>query len=224
MKKVQIGTMPKVATGVREAFNRLRVNLGFCGGLAKTVMITSSVSGEGKTFVSVQLWKQLAESGISTLLIDCDLQNSPLCNKYIMSDARDLDGITEYLSGQVELEDVLYETDVQNGYILPVTSSMERTAILFADDRFSQMVETCKKKFGCVLIDTPSIERFPDVMNIATHCDGVVLVVRSASTPCKAVGDCVQIFQDIGTPLFGIVLNRFDVNNKSISYYYKHRN
>lgn len=187
-------------------------------------MVTSSVSGEGKTFVSVQLWKQLAESGIPTLLIDCDLQNSPLCSKYIMSDAKGLDGLTEYLSGQVELEDVLYETDVLNGYILPVTSFAERTAILFADDRFSQMVETCKKKFGCILIDTPSVERFPDVMNIATHCDGAVLVVRSASTPRKAVGDCVQIFQDTGTPLFGIVLNRFDVNNKSISYYYKHRN
>lgn len=224
MKKVQIGAMPKMETAMMEAFDRLRVNLGFCGDEMKTIMVTSSIAGEGKTFVSMHIWKRLSEVGIPTLLIDCDLQNSRLCSTYNIGDQKELDGITHYLSGQAELEDVLYETDVPNGYILPVTSFDERPEILITDKRFSQMIETCKKRFGCVLIDTPAISNLPDVMTIAAQCDGTVLVVRSTSTSRKVVQEYVQTLRYTGTPLIGIVLNCFDVNNKSNGYYYRHRN
>lgn len=214
MKKVRIGSIPQMDAGMAEAFNRLRVNLGFCSDNAKTIMITSSVSEEGKTFVSMQLWKQLAEVGIPTLLVDCDLKKSQFCSECNICDTKDIEGLTQYLSGQAKLEDVLYETDVSNGYILPVTSFTERPDILLAGERFAQMVEACKKKFEFVLIDTPSVDSLPDVMNIATHCDGTLLVVRSALTSNKVVRDCVQALQYTGTPVLGIVLNGFEVNNK----------
>lgn len=224
MKKMQIGSIPQMDAGMAEAFNRLRVNLGFCGDKAKTIMITSSVSEEGKTFVSVQLWKQLAEVGIPTLLVDCDLKKSQFCGKCNICDIKDIDGMTQYLSGQAKLEDVLYETDVPNGYFLPVTSFTERPDILLAGERFAHMIEECKRKFELVLIDAPSVGSLPDVMNIATHCDGTVFVVRSAFASSKVVRDCVQVLQYTGTPILGIVLNGFDVNNKSNSYYYQNRN
>lgn len=223
MNKLQINTMLKVNTDMVNALNRLRVNLGFCGDKISTIMITSSGSGEGKSFVSMRLWKQLAEVGVPALLIDCDLQNSQLCSKYTISDINGLSGITQYLSGQAELEDVLYETDIPNGYILPVTCFDERPEILLTDKRFSQMIETCKKKYGYVLIDTPAIDNLPDAMNIAAYCDGVVLVVRSGVTSRKRVRESVQALECTGTPLLGIVLNCFDENNKSSSYYYQHR-
>lgn len=224
MKKVQIGAMPKMDAAMMKAFDRLRVNLGFCGDEMKTIMVTSSVTGEGKTFVSMQIWKRLAEVGIPTLLIDCDLQHSQLCGTYITGNPKELDGITHYLSGQAELEEVLYETNMPNGYILPATSLDARPEILIADKRFPQMIETCKKRFGCVLIDTPTIGNLPDVMTIAGQCDGTILVVRSASTSRKVAQECAQTLQHTGRPLIGIVLNCFDENNKSNGYYYRHRN
>ena len=224
MKKVQIGALPKIEANVEQAFAHLRVNLGICVEKKKAILITSSVSGEGKTFVSMQLWKRIAELGTQTLLIDCDLKNSPLGGEGDRPNAKDSEGMAQYLSGQAGLEDVLCETDVPNGYILPATSFTERPEALLADERFTRMIEDCKKKFELVLIDTPSIDSFPDGMNIAACCDGTVLVVRSASTSRKAIRDCVQALQYTGTPLLGIVLNCFDTNNKSNSYYYRHRN
>lgn len=218
MKKVQFDIVPQIDADTLQAFDRLRVNLGFCGDEMKAVMVTSSASKEGKSFVCIQLWKRLAEIGVPTLLIDCDLQNSKIFSKCNSGDVQELDGITQYLSEKAELEDVLYETDVPNGYILPVTSLNERAEVLLTNKRFSQMVEICKKRFGCVLIDTPSIDSLPDVMNVATHCDGMLLVVRSASTPRQKICECVQALQRTGTPLLGIVLNCFDVNNKPNSY------
>ena len=61
---------------VTEALNQLRINLGFCGDQIKTIMVTSSVPNEGKSFVTMQLWKMIAEVGTPAILIDCDLRNS----------------------------------------------------------------------------------------------------------------------------------------------------
>lgn len=224
MKKVQIGTLPKIEANVEDAFDRLRVNLGICGEKKKVVMITSSVSGEGKTFVSMQLWKKMAEVGIPTLLIDCDLKKSSLGSEGNVSKTKDHEDLVQYLSGQAELEDVLYETDVPNGYILSAASFTEQLELLYEGEGFARMIEDCKKKFELVLIDTPSIDNFPDVMNIAACCDGTVIVVRSASTARKTVCDCVQALQFTGIPLLGIILNCFNTNNKSNSYFHRCRN
>lgn len=223
MKKVQIGAMPEIAADVEDAFDRLRVNLSFCCDNIKTIMVTSSSPEEGKTFVSMELWKRMAEVGVPTLLIDCDLRNSQTVRRYSICSEEELDGVAQYLSGQVGLEDVLYETNVRNGYLLPVSSLAEKSEILLADGRFSQMIQTSKNEFGCVIIDTPSIASASDAISIAPYCDGIVLTVRSAFTSREKVCDCVQALQCTGTPLLGIVLNNFDTNNKSNAFYYRHR-
>lgn len=148
MKKVQIGTLLKVEANVEEAFDHLRVNLGICGEKKKVVMITSSVSGEGKTFVSMRLWKKMAEVGIPTLLIDCGLKKSPLGNEGNVSNTENHEELVRYLSGQAALEDVLYETDVPNGYILSVASFTKQLELLHEGKGFARMIEDCKKSLS----------------------------------------------------------------------------
>jgi len=70
-----------------------------------------------------------------------------------------------------------------------------------------------------VLIDTPPLGSVADAMNIATHCDGTVLVVRGGETPRKVVGDSVQQLKRTGVPLLGVVLDRAEMNSKSSLYY-----
>ena len=82
MKRLEIGRLPQLPFDMTEALNQLRVNLSFCGDSVKTIMVTSSVPGEGKSFLVMQLWKMVAELGIPTLLIDCDLRKSEIRNKY----------------------------------------------------------------------------------------------------------------------------------------------
>lgn len=222
MKELQIRNMPELPFDMSEALNQLRVNLGFCGDQVKTVMITSSVPNEGKSFVAMQLWKQMAEVGTPTLLIDCDFRNSELRSKYGLSGTGKLTGGAHYLAGIAELDDVLYQTNIPNGYILPVASSIANPTILLESERFAKMVETCGKMFQYILIDTPPIGSVADALNIATHCDGTVLVVRSGETPRKMVDNSVQLLKRTETPLLGIVLNRADMNSKSNVYYHRY--
>lgn len=222
MKELQLRNMPRLPFDMSEALNQLRVNLGFCGNQVKTVMVTSSVPNEGKSFVAMQLWKQIAEVGTPTLLIDCDLRNSELRSRYGISSNEKLLGVAHYLAGRADLEDVLYQTNIPNGYILPVSASIANPTILLEASRFAQMIDTCAKMFGYILIDTPPIGSVADALNIATHCDGTVLVVRSGSTPRKMVDNSMQLLKRTETPLLGIVLNRADMSGKSNVYYHRY--
>lgn len=219
MKQIQINKMPTVPFEVNEAINQLRINLSFCGSNIKTIMITSSTPNEGKSFVAMQLWKAIAEVGTPVLLIDCDFRKSELRRKYGMSVSGQFEGAVHYLASKAELSDVVYETNIPNGYIMPVAKSVTNPAILLETERFTNMIEQCRKRFGIVLIDTPPLCNVADALNIATNCDGTVLVVRSGDTPKKVVGDSVQKLQRTGAPLLGIVLNRAEVNSKSSMYY-----
>lgn len=70
MKELEIRNLPELPFNVTEALNQLRINLSFCGSQVKTVMVTSSVPNEGKSFIAMQLWKMMAEVGGSIVLID----------------------------------------------------------------------------------------------------------------------------------------------------------
>ncbi len=140
MNKLQIGKMPQLPFEVSEAINQLRINLSFCGSDVKTIMITSSTPNEGKSFVTMQLWRMIAELGTPAVLIDCDFRKSEMRNKYGMSTSGQLIGGVHYLAGKAELDDVIYETNVPNGYIIPVAKTVTNPAILLeralcADDR-----------------------------------------------------------------------------------------
>lgn len=222
MKELTIRNMPELPFDMTEALNQFRVNLGFCGDEVKTIMITSSMPNEGKSFLVMHLWKMMAEVGVPTLLIDCDFRNSELRSKYGISSSEKIVGGAHYLAGKADLQDVLYQTNIPNGFMIPVTSSIANPTILLEGPRFGRMIENCAKTFGYVLIDTPPIGSVADALNIATHCDGTVLVVRSGETPRKMVDNSVQLLKRTETPLLGIVLNRADMNSKSNLYYHRY--
>ena len=219
MKKITINKMPELPFEVSEALNQMRINLSFCGNDIKTIMITSSAPNEGKSFIAMQLWKMTAELGTPTLIIDCDLRKSALRAKYGFSASEQITGCVHYLAGKAELNDVIYETNIPNAYIIPVAKTVSNPTILLENERFGKMIEECRKKFGTIIIDTPPLGSVADAMNIATYCDGTVLVVRSGDTPRKAVDDSVQMLRRTEVPLLGIVLNRADIDGKSNLYY-----
>lgn len=117
MKELEIRNLPELPFNVTEALNQLRINLSFCGSQVKTVMVTSSVPNEGKSFIAMQLWKMMAEVGGSIVLIDCDFRNSEMRYKYNIAsvDAENLIGAPYYLAGWAEMQDVIYKTNIPNG-------------------------------------------------------------------------------------------------------------
>lgn len=220
MRELTIRNLPELPFDVTEALNQFRVNLGFCGDNIKKVMITSSVPNEGKSFISIQLWKMMAEVGIPTLYIDCDLRNSELRSKLGLStNEQQLLGTIHYLAGKAELDDVIYKTNITNGYMMPAVGAVVNPTMLLEGERFDQMLKEASKVFDYIIIDTPPLGSVADALNIATHCDGTVLVVRSDDTPKKLVSNSVQLLKRTSTPLLGIVLDRVNTSSNGSSYY-----
>lgn len=111
MKQIQMD-IPELPYAVEEALNRLRVNIKFCGKNTKKILITSSVPGEGKSTVAVQLWKMLAEAGFKAVLVDTDLRKSVLKDRVRFKSEKDIKDLRYNLSGLAEYEEIVYETDI----------------------------------------------------------------------------------------------------------------
>lgn len=220
MNLLTIKNLPDLSFEVTEAINQLRINLSLCGSNVKKIMITSSVPGEGKSFVAVNLWRSMAETGKKTLLVDCDLRNSKMRSAYHFSGLEKDCGLTYFLAGKTNLNEAIYRTNVENGYILPVNTLISNPSMLLEDPLFKGMLTECMNVFDYIILDTPPLAAVADAQKIVTHCDGSVLVVRGGVTSRKLVQNSVQRLQKTGKPILGVVLNRVDMSKGSRHYYY----
>ena len=131
MRTLELNNLKRLPYGAEEALNRLRVNLGFCGDRFKKIIITSSTPNEGKSFVSVHLWRMLAEAGNSVVLVDADIRKSVMRSRYKIAMEDDyFFGIAHYLAGQVEVDDIIYGTNILGGFLVPTSYTVSNPAIL----------------------------------------------------------------------------------------------
>ena len=154
MRTVKIENMPELPYAIEEAVNRLRINIGFMGTDVRKIMVISTMPDEGKSFVTIQLWRQLAETGISTVLLDADMRKSVMSDKYqiTLEDTGTLRGTSQYLSGDSSLEDALYHTQFEQGDILPNTDNVVNPSRLLESERFADMLEKMSEKGWAVCI------------------------------------------------------------------------
>ena len=210
MKKLNL-TIEDMPYAAEEALNRLRVNIKFCGKNTKKILITSSVPNEGKSTVSVHLWKLLAEAGFPTVLVE---HNTILKMQGVE------EGINHYLSGMAEYEDVVYETNIPNGHWVPIAELLENPSALLEDPRLEELLNRLSEDYRYVIIDTPPLDNISDGALIASMSDGAVLVVRCAETPKNIVKQSLQQIDRVGCPLLGVVLNRAEVKGGAFQKYY----
>ena len=217
MKKLNL-TIKDVPYAAEEALNRLRVNIKFCGKNTKKIVITSSIPNEGKSTVSIRLWKLLAEAGFPTVLVDVDLRKSELKNKYRVKGIQE--GLNHFLSGLAEYEDVVYETNIPNGHIVPVSTLLENPAVLLEDPRMGELLDKLAEDYRYVIIDTPPLDNISDGALLASMSDGAVLVVRCGETPKALVRQSLQQLERVECPVLGTVLNRAEVKRGAYKKYY----
>lgn len=217
MKKLNL-TIDDVPYAVEEALNRLRVNIKFCGKNTRKIVITSSVPNEGKSTVSVRLWKLLAEAGFPTVFVDVDLRKSEIKEKYKIRGIEE--GLNHFLSGMAEYEDVVYETNIPNAHIVPITTLLENPSALLEDPRLEELLDRLAEDYRYVIIDTPPLDNISDGALIASMSDGAVLVVRCGETSKTLVRQSLQQLSRVDCPVLGTVLNRAEVRSGAYKKYY----
>ena len=205
---------------VEEAMNRLRINIKFCGKNTRKILITSSMPNEGKSSVAINLWRMLAEAGFPAVLVDVDLRKSVIKERHHIKNADKLQDLGCYLSGQAEMEDVLYQTQIENAYMVPCVNLLESPSALLEDARFSEMLDKLAKTYRYVIIDSPPMGSVADAAQIASLCDGAALVVRAGETSRNLVKQSLQQLDQVGCKLLGIILNRVETAGRAYKKYY----
>ncbi len=220
-------THPKSA--VSESFRSLRTSLMFSTpqGMPKSVMVTSSAQGEGKTITSVNLATVLAQNGARVLLIDADLRRPTLHRAFSVPRSPGLtDSITHTRGAKPDLSTpAIYTTDVPGLSLMPAGHSTPSPAELLSSSRFQTLLVDCESIFDCVIVDCPPILGLADAVVLSRVVEGVILVVASGSTGKDNFRMSVRRLRQVQAPVLGIVLNRVDMESPeyaSYSTYYYH--
>lgn len=201
-----------------EAFNTLKTNIQFCGKNIKSICMTSCMSNEGKTEVSFRLAASLADSGKKVLFVDADLRKSVLIGRYRID--RAVLGLSQYLSGMNQLDEVLYQTNIDNLDIIFTGPIPPNPSELLGSQYFHEMIETLKPSYDYIIVDTPPLGIVIDSANVAKFCDGTILVVETHSIRYKLAQKVVKQLEKGNCRILGAVINK--VNVKQDKHYGKY--
>ena len=196
---------------IREAFKTLRTNILFSGSDVKVIAITSSTQNEGKSFVSLELAKSLAEAGKKVLFMDADLRKSVIVDR--LADVTDVLGLSHYLSGQAENDDIIYSTQYENLCIVFAGPYPPNPVELLGSKRFSEMLEHYRSIFDYIIVDTPPLGLVIDAAVISAQCDGVVLNIAANHVSYRE-GQAVKAqLERSGCHIIGAVLNMSETSS-----------
>jgi len=201
-----------------EAFNTLKTNIQFCGKNIKSICMTSCMSNEGKTEVSFRLAASLADSGKKVLFVDADLRKSVLIGRYRID--RAVLGLSQYLSGMNQLDEVLYQTNIDNLDIIFTGPIPPNPSELLGSQYFHEMIETLKPSYDYIIVDAPPLGIVIDSANVAKFCDGTILVVETHSIRYKLAQKVVKQLEKGNCRILGAVINK--VNVKQDKHYGKY--
>ncbi len=202
---------------IREAFRTLRTNILFSGTNIKAIAVTSTTQNEGKSFVTMELAKSLASTGKKILLLDTDLRKSVLVQKHI-EEGSDLVGLSHYLSGQTEADEIVYSTQYENFFVVFAGPYPPNPVELLGSSRFAEMMNYYRSVFDYIIIDTPPLGLVIDAAVVSAVCDGVVVNVAANHVSRRQVKAVKTQLERSGCHIIGSILNMSD---HSRSYGYK---
>lgn len=183
----------------------------------RVMMVTSARPGEGKTTVAVNTAWAFSSLGERTLVIDCDLRRGRV---HKVAGVTNHPGMTDLLTGAATIEECIQKSPADNLWLLPRGAVVPGTTELLNNTVFSNILEKLKGEYDRIVLDTPPVLGLSETAFLQSHTDGVLLVVKSDSTPRKDVEDAFFALQKLGAHFYGFVLNRVDFTKRANHYYY----
>lgn len=196
-----------------EAYNVLRTNIQFCGQDVKVIAVTSCGMNEGKTVVSMHVGRSLAEIGKRVLVIDADMRKSVMAGRN--SEAKNVMGLSEVLTGQAKLQECIYSTQFDNLHILFSGKYPPNPVELLNGKYFEKIFEAVKGVYDYIIVDTPPLGMVIDAAVIAARCDSAIMVIGNNNVKYTAAQDVVEQLEKSGCNVLGVVFNNANANKKA---------
>jgi capsular exopolysaccharide synthesis family protein len=201
-----------------EAYRNLRSSLLYIaesGTRPRTVIVTSSVPGEGKSLTSANLAITLANSGSRVLLVDGDLRKGVLHELFGVSPEP---GFTEVLAKGMSAEETIQPSNFPNLKLLPRGSVTHRSSELFVNPLAAKFLRDTAAQYDYVLIDTAPVMAADDVTSLAPNMDGTIFVVRADYTSARLARAALDLLYQRQVKVIGLVFNA--VRPTTLDYYY----
>jgi capsular exopolysaccharide synthesis family protein len=208
-------------SGEAEAFRSLRAALSMLGRSEdrRVFLFTSALPQEGKTFCSINFALSLAQQGLRTLIIDCDLRR-PNVEKSLFGGRQAHPGVTDYLTGKRGLDEVVRNAR-PNLFYVGTGSHAPNPSELLAQGRFERLLEEAGKVYDRIVVDSAPIQAVSDTLLVLPGVQTVCLTVRSGKTPRKAAMRALQTLKNCDAPLAGVILNVMK-RRRGGGYYYNY--
>ena len=200
-----------------EYYNALCTNIQLSGDKLKVISVTSVNPGEGKSTTSLNIAWSFARAGYKTLLIDGDIRNSVMSG--VFKSREKITGLTEFLSGTTDLSHGLCDTNIENLFVVQSGSVSPNPTALLQSKNFNDMIETLRKYFDYIIVDTAPIGFVIDAAIITQKCDASILVVEAGVAKRREVQKAKSQLEQTGKPFLGVVLNKFDVQREKYGSY-----
>jgi len=197
------GLAPKSPAAEQYRALRTRLALAEGAGALRTVLITSPQKGEGKSVTSANLALTMAqELQRRVVLVEADLRKPSLQHLFGLPPGA---GLADYLSGAVELKDIMKFLPEHNLTVIPAGSTPMNPAELLGSTAMRRVLDHLRTRFDRVILDTPPVLPLADVAILAPLVDGALMVVRAGYTPKPAIENALRSFD--ASRLLGVVLN-----------------
>lgn len=229
----EIITQSDPKSPISEVFRALRTNLQFMSKSSncQTILITSTVQSEGKSWTSANLATAFAQTGTKTLIIDADMRKP---RQHKIFQISNIPGLSNYLSGindmgrkqNIDVFDCIKKTGIDNLYLLPSGNIPPNPSELLMSDKTLALLEEVKNNFDVVIFDGAPCLLVTDSTIISRIVDSTVLVTSYKYTKIDDLKEATKRIKRVGGKIAGVILNRVEISNKKYEskYYYASTN
>jgi protein-tyrosine kinase len=210
-------TQPK--SPISEQYRTIRTNIQFSNvdGNLRSLMVTSSSPGEGKSTTAANLAVVFAQQGKRVLLIDADLRKPTVHYTFRLENHI---GLTNVLTKQTTLASAVHSTDIEHLSVLTSGPIPPNPAELLVSAAMRELLKELYETFDIILFDTPPVLAVTDAQILANLCDGSILVIRSGGTEVEAAQKSKDLLEAAKGKLLGVVLNQKKQEKGEYFYYY----
>ena len=204
---------------ISEQYRTIRSNINFSmvDEQFKTIMITSSLPGEGKSTTSANVATVFTQAGKQVLIIDADMRKPTVHYTFKLKNAY---GLSDVLTRQCELEQAIQSTEITGLSVLSSGPIPPNPAELLQSNQMSQLLEELKGKFDLIIFDTPPVMAVTDSQILANKCDATILVVNCGVTKKEIAVKAKEQLANSKGNIIGVVLNNYKLDKDH--YYYQY--
>lgn len=212
---------------ISEIFRTLRTNIQFTNTKNKlqSLLVTSTIAGEGKSWISANLAATFAQAGKKVIILDADMRKG---RQYRIFDVSPRPGLSNYLSGvtendkEVDLADYVQETEIENLFVIPAGNVPPNPSELLVSESMLHLLEKLKEICDIVIIDGPPTQLVTDSLILARIADSTVIIAEGNKTKKESLRRIVANIQKVGGKIAGVVLNKMKISSKKYeqTYYY----